>query len=58
MDIREEWKCDEHDDHCYQKDGQHFPLNRWKLKSWAAAIVQYHFNLYILVLTTAHFIVY
>jgi hypothetical protein len=39
MDIREEWKCDEHDDQCYQKDGQHFPLNRWKLKAWAAAVV-------------------
>ncbi|KAI0260989.1 hypothetical protein BGY98DRAFT_75869 [Russula aff. rugulosa BPL654] len=38
MDIREEWKCEEHDDFCYQKDGQHFPLNRWKLKAWAAAV--------------------
>ncbi|KZP18181.1 hypothetical protein FIBSPDRAFT_1028306 [Athelia psychrophila] len=39
VDIREEWKCEEHDGTCYRKDGSHYPANRWKLKSWAAAIV-------------------
>jgi len=40
MDLREEWKCEEHDTHvCYKKDDEHFPLNRWKMKAWAAALV-------------------
>ncbi|KAF8193679.1 hypothetical protein BJ912DRAFT_1057368 [Pholiota molesta] len=39
MDLREEWKCAEHDTGaCYRKDSAHFPLNRWKTKTWAAAI--------------------
>lgn len=39
MDLREEWKCDEHDNGaCYKKEDEHFPLNRWKVKHWAAAI--------------------
>src|SRR5271170_4242548 len=41
LDLKEEWKCEEHDSVCFRKDGQHFPLNRWKLKTWAAAIVCY-----------------
>ena len=39
IDIHEKWKCENYDNYCYQKDKQHFPLNRWKLKMWAAAIV-------------------
>ena len=40
MDLREEWKCEEHDTNvCYKKDDEHFPLNHWKMKVWATALV-------------------
>lgn len=46
MDLREEWKCDEHENGaCYKKEDEHFPLNRWKVKHWAAAIVSQPFLL-------------
>jgi hypothetical protein len=40
MDLREEWKCEEHSQGaCFTCKGRHYPINRWKVKSWAAAIV-------------------
>ena len=44
MDIKEEWKCEEHDGTCYHKDkacqdGPHFVVNWWRLKGWASTIV-------------------
>lgn len=38
MDLKEEWKCEDHNGTCYRKDNKHFTLKRWKLKTWAAAI--------------------
>ena len=40
MDLRDEWKCEEHNQGaCFKHEGKHYPINRWKVKSWAAAIV-------------------
>jgi len=38
VDLKEEWKCEEHEGTCYRNENGHFPVNRWKLKKWAAAI--------------------
>jgi len=38
LELKEEHQCSEHDGICYKSGGLHYPLNRWKIKEWAAAI--------------------